>query len=166
MRALPSDTYTLYQLTRLSDNRFNQLLEDGRNLTAGQRAMAVAMLRPEGDKGGRGKTSTETLSFRQRTTEARAVLSYSREVALIYPEQQKRGRGHKSPINGDFPGVAHQRVAEDCAGIRNTLFRDIWMSIYGLPFTLELGRRRVEHRHERCHLWPLSSRAHLSRVPG
>ena len=38
-----------------------------RNLSTGQRAMAVAMLSPEPEKGGRGKTSTDVLSFRQRT---------------------------------------------------------------------------------------------------
>ena len=27
---MPSDSYTLYQLTRLSEDRFTQLLEDGR----------------------------------------------------------------------------------------------------------------------------------------
>ena len=52
-----------------------------RNISTGQRAMALAMLQPTGDKGGRGKTSTETLSFRQRITDARAVLAYSPELA-------------------------------------------------------------------------------------
>lgn len=49
-----------------------------RNISTGQRAMALAMLQPTGDKGGRGKTSTETLSFRQRAM----------AVAKIYPEAE------------------------------------------------------------------------------
>ena len=63
-----------------------------RNLTAGQRAMAVAMLSPEpedaevrGRKGGRGKKAAingEVSSVpHQRLSDARAVLAYSPELA-------------------------------------------------------------------------------------
>ena len=63
-----------------------------RNLTTGQRAMAVAMLRPEpetaeerGQKGGRGKKASINGQVsgvsRQRLSDARAVLAYSRELA-------------------------------------------------------------------------------------
>jgi hypothetical protein len=63
-----------------------------RNLTPGQRAMAVAMIRPEaepaserGQKGGRGRkapTSGEVSGVTsQRLADARAVLRYSRELA-------------------------------------------------------------------------------------
>ncbi len=62
-----------------------------RNLTTGQRAMAVAMLAPEppeasesGKKGGRGKKGPASGSLSvssQRIAEAREVLKYSRELA-------------------------------------------------------------------------------------
>jgi ParB/RepB/Spo0J family partition protein len=52
-----------------------------RNLTAGQRAMAIAMVRPP-QKGGRSKTVPEMEGFsKQRIADARAVLAYSREIA-------------------------------------------------------------------------------------
>jgi ParB-like nuclease domain len=55
-----------------------------RDVTAGQRAMAMAFLYPEPDKRGRGNKgkSTETSGFsQQRLRAARQVLRYSREVA-------------------------------------------------------------------------------------
>jgi hypothetical protein len=54
----------------------------------GQKAMAVAFQYPEPEKGGRGKTSeTKKLSRNgrvsdQRISDARAVLRYSRELAI------------------------------------------------------------------------------------
>ena len=51
------------------------------NLTSGQRAMATAFLYPQAEKGGRGKTSTDMLTFRQRVSEARAALRYSPDLA-------------------------------------------------------------------------------------
>jgi hypothetical protein len=56
-----------------------------RNLTKGQQAMRLAFLYPEPEKGGRGKKgkAPETGGFsRQRLGAARAVLAYSRELAL------------------------------------------------------------------------------------
>jgi ParB-like nuclease domain len=60
-----------------------------RNLTPGQRAMAVAMIRPEpeqGKGGGRGKKKVATSGdvsgvAQQRISDARAVLRYSRKLA-------------------------------------------------------------------------------------
>jgi ParB-like chromosome segregation protein Spo0J len=58
-----------------------------RNLTKGQQAMALAMIYPDAEKGGRGKKSAAgnlsvSVSFsRTRLSEARAVLSHSREMA-------------------------------------------------------------------------------------
>ena len=53
-----------------------------RHMTKGQQAMAVAMIYPDPEKGGRGKkapTSGEVPS--QRIADARAVLAYSLELA-------------------------------------------------------------------------------------
>jgi|TARA_Y100000296_G_C5156354_1_gene249289 N6-adenosine-specific RNA methylase IME4 len=47
VRTLPSDSYTLYQLTRLSDDRFDQLLEDGRIHPGMKRSEASAETRQE-----------------------------------------------------------------------------------------------------------------------
>jgi ParB-like chromosome segregation protein Spo0J len=56
-----------------------------RSLTQGQRAMAVAMIRPEPEKGGRGKKGATSGGFsgvaHQRIADARAVLAYSRKLA-------------------------------------------------------------------------------------
>jgi ParB-like nuclease domain len=57
-----------------------------RHMSAGQQAMAQAMIYPEPEKGGRGKkskNSTETLGFSaMRLSQARTVLSHSRDVAM------------------------------------------------------------------------------------
>jgi hypothetical protein len=57
-----------------------------RHMSAGQQAMAHAMIYPEPEKGGRGKkskNSTETLGFSaMRLSQARTVLSHSRDVAM------------------------------------------------------------------------------------
>jgi ParB/Sulfiredoxin domain len=57
-----------------------------RDISKGQRAMGHALLYPEPEKGGRGKKSAnskETLGFSaMRLSQARAVLAYSRELAL------------------------------------------------------------------------------------
>jgi ABC-type transporter Mla subunit MlaD len=56
-----------------------------RDLSKGQRAMGVALLFPDAEKGGRGKKgkALETGGFsRQRLGEARAVLAYARDLAL------------------------------------------------------------------------------------
>jgi len=67
-----------------------------RNLSTGQRAMAVAMLRPAPEKRGRGNKSTINGDFtgapQQRIADARAVLNYSPEL-MLRPEQEKGGRG-------------------------------------------------------------------------
>ena len=56
-----------------------------RKLSTGQRAMAIAMLRPEPEKGGRGKKGAVSGEFsgvpHQRVSEARDVIAYSREIA-------------------------------------------------------------------------------------
>jgi len=56
-----------------------------RNLTKGQQAMALAVIYPEPEKGGRGKrseNSKETLGFStMRLSQARAILRHSREMA-------------------------------------------------------------------------------------
>jgi hypothetical protein len=55
-----------------------------RHLTKGQQAMALAMIYPEGVKGGRGKkrNSSETEGFSAaRLSQARTVLRFSEEVA-------------------------------------------------------------------------------------
>jgi hypothetical protein len=54
-----------------------------RNITKGQRAMGHALNFPEPEKGGRGKTVRKPDSFsKQRLSEARTVLGYSRELAI------------------------------------------------------------------------------------
>lgn len=54
-----------------------------RNLTKGQRAMALALLYPEPEKGGRGKTVLKRDGFsKQRLSDARTVRAYSHELAL------------------------------------------------------------------------------------
>jgi hypothetical protein len=65
------------------------------DLTKGQRAMRLALLYPEPEKGGRGKkraagNGTETLQFsKQRLSQARAVLAYSRPLALAVRDGTK-----------------------------------------------------------------------------
>ena len=64
----------------------NVLLVLSLAFSPGQRAMAMAMLYPEPEKGGRGKKSSikrvaDTPGFPHRVKEARAVLKYSRELA-------------------------------------------------------------------------------------
>jgi hypothetical protein len=54
-----------------------------RNITKGQKAMRLALLHPEPEKGGRGKTVLKRDGFsKQRLSDARAVLAFSRELAL------------------------------------------------------------------------------------
>ena len=64
-----------------------------RNLTQGQRAMAVAMLRPEPEKGGRGKKGATNGGFsgvaHQRVADARAVLNYSTELGQAVMRGEK-----------------------------------------------------------------------------
>jgi hypothetical protein len=66
-------------------NRFSVPIVSGRSdLSAGERAMAMAMLYPEADKRGRGNKgkAAESADFSQRRLrEARQVLRYSRELA-------------------------------------------------------------------------------------
>src|SRR3954454_9521459 len=56
-----------------------------RNLTRGQKAMALAMIYPEPERGGRGKRTqipTEALGFAaMRLSQARSVLGHSRALA-------------------------------------------------------------------------------------
>jgi len=64
-----------------------------RNLTKGQQAMRMALLYPEPDKRGRGNKgkAAETADFSQRRLpEARAVLAYSRELALAVRDGTKK----------------------------------------------------------------------------
>ena len=53
-----------------------------RNLTVGQRAMAMAMIYPVPEKGGRGKNRKKTLPFsKMRLSQARTVLRHSQALA-------------------------------------------------------------------------------------
>ena len=53
-----------------------------RNLTKGQQAMALAMIYPDPEKGGRGKNSKLKLPFSlMRLSQARSVLRSSRSLA-------------------------------------------------------------------------------------
>jgi hypothetical protein len=64
-----------------------------RNLTKAQQAMRLALLYPEPEKGGRGKHQTvrKPDSFsKQRLSEARSVLAYSRELALAVRDGTKK----------------------------------------------------------------------------
>jgi hypothetical protein len=62
------------------------------NVSKGQQAIALAILYPEPEKGGRGKKSAntkESLGFTtQRLSEARSILEYSRELALAIRERK------------------------------------------------------------------------------
>jgi len=64
-----------------------------RNLSTGQRAMAVAMLRPAPEKRGRGNKSAINGDFtgapQQRIADARAVLNYSPELAQAVMHGEK-----------------------------------------------------------------------------
>jgi len=75
--------------------------------------MAVAMLSPEPEQGKRTDlaTSGEVRISQQRLSDARAVLEYSPEL-MLRPAPEKRGRGNKSTINGDFTGAPHQRLSD------------------------------------------------------
>jgi hypothetical protein len=67
-----------------------------RDISKGQRAMGHAFLFPDPEKGGRGKTVPKRDSFsKQRLSDARTVLAYSRDLALAVrdgPETLKRGK--------------------------------------------------------------------------
>ena len=72
------------QTVRPATTSSNRSRSERRNLTKGEMAMALAMLLPDPEKGGRGnKTKAlETSGFsRQRLGQARAVLRYSVELA-------------------------------------------------------------------------------------
>jgi hypothetical protein len=61
-----------------------------RNISKGQKAMRLALLHPEPEKGGRGQNRKETLQFsKMRLSQARAVLAYSRELALAVRDGTK-----------------------------------------------------------------------------
>jgi hypothetical protein len=113
-----------------------------RDLSKGEKAMALAMLYPEPDKRGRGNKgkAEETSDFTQkRLAQARQVLRHSQPfaiavrdgvekldaartamaLAMLYPEPDKSGRGRK--------GSATKRAAET-AGVsdrraRHALFQ-------------------------------------------
>ena len=78
-----------------------------RNLTPGQRAMAVAMLRPKPEKVHRGKKGSRNGNLSEapsnRVAEARAVLAYSPELA------QAVMRGEK-PLAGQGAGRGCRRL--------------------------------------------------------
>ena len=40
-------------------------------------------------------------------------------VAMIYPEQEKGGRGKKATVNGEFSGVSQQRISEAAQFLRS-----------------------------------------------
>jgi hypothetical protein len=100
-----------------------------RHMTRAQRAMALAMMAPEAEKGGRGKTSKifevfegkERSAMQKAVEKARFVLkhkpllapevlsgmlpldnAFKQALAILYPEPAKGGRGKKSPLNGEF----------------------------------------------------------------
>jgi len=69
----------------VSGRAFVKSRSERRDLSKGERAMGLAFLYPEPEKGGRGKKAQndkETLGFsRMRLSQARAVLRHSRELA-------------------------------------------------------------------------------------
>jgi ParB-like chromosome segregation protein Spo0J len=78
-----------------------------RDITKGQRAMAHALLYPDAEKAGRGKKgkASQTDGFSAtRVREARAVLRYSRDLALavrdgIIPlDEEDEGRSERTPF--------------------------------------------------------------------
>ncbi len=82
-----------------------------RNLTPGQRAMAVAMLRPEPEKRGRGNKRTINGEFseisQQRLSDARAVLKHSHELAEAVMHGEK-------PLQAALKEARHSQ-----GGVRN-----------------------------------------------
>ena len=61
-----------------------------RHMNAGQRAMAVAMIRPEANRGGRGKTIQELEGFApSRISEARVVLKHTPAAAALVLQGSK-----------------------------------------------------------------------------
>ena len=61
-----------------------------RHMNAGQRAMAVAMIRPEANRGGRGKTNQELEGFApSRISEARVVLKHTPAAAALVLQGSK-----------------------------------------------------------------------------
>ena len=82
-------------------------------MTAGQQAMAVAMIYPKPEKGGRGKRSQirESLTKAQenRLSQARTETGLrAMAVAMIYPEP-KPGRGKKKPSEAE--GIPEGRLS-------------------------------------------------------
>ena len=88
-----------------------------RHMTTGQRAMAIAMLSPEPEKGGRGKKGAISGKFsgvaHQRLSDARAVLAYSPELA-----EAVMRHGKKAPINGQLCG-SPQMDFKECRSERH-----------------------------------------------
>jgi hypothetical protein len=73
-----------------------QRRSNSRGASPPQQAMRLVLLYPEPEKGGRGKhrqNGSETLQFsKQRLSQARAVLAYSRQLALTV----RAGAGHEA----------------------------------------------------------------------
>jgi hypothetical protein len=95
-----------------------------RHMSAGQQAMAQAMIYPEPEKGGRGKkskNSTETLGFSaMRLSQARTVLSHSRDVAMEILAGTKfldkeYATARKRTVSDDVRGKKVSVVPDNCA---------------------------------------------------
>lgn len=100
-----------------------------RHLNAGQKAMAVAMIRPEPAKGGRGQKSPLNGEFsHQYLSRARAVLRHSPELARkviegklslndAFADVETRSREDKAKaeaierVNRDYPDLVRQHAA-------------------------------------------------------
>lgn len=99
-------------------------------MTAGQRAAARALLKPEGEKGGRGKTLTETGEFSRTEanalSQARFVLSGGQNLRLAL--LQKARRSPKSavrvPVSLDHPAPSQPPQASTRARANEGRKRD------------------------------------------
>jgi ParB-like nuclease domain len=97
-----------------------------RHLTKGQQAMAVAMLYPDGGKGGRGKrrNPSETVGFSAtRLKQARAVLAHSLDLAQAVLAGSKfidaayeEARAAKPLLDAQVAGNVRRKVARSKKG--------------------------------------------------
>lgn len=124
-----------------------------RHMTAGQRAMATAMIYPEAEKGGRGKKSLVTKEFSgERLSKARAVLRYSR------PEAERVLAGTFS-LDAAYAAV---QLAEGRAGAEVGRLRKLRESRPDLAALVDDGSRTLdeaeakakeEAEHRKAHRW-------------
>jgi hypothetical protein len=104
-----------------------------RNLTAGQRAMAMAMVYPEPGERGRGKKGKETLHFsKMRLSQARTILRHSPdaaqrilagdttvkfdeayEAAATAKARREMNEGRLAQLRAEFPHIAEQVDKQD-----------------------------------------------------